>query len=225
MRNARERGDPRKFRAWGIATGVRADVGITIATGVSAWNNRFGTSNNFSQAAGAKQPAFSASARNGRPGVVSDGVDDSMTAAFALTQPEHVFAVARWNVAAAVTEDMFDCPNANDLRCYRENIGFVHIVGNNGAADLSANVPSTTNYHVYEFKFNGASSELLYDGNSGVAGNIPTTAAGGVVLFTFGDGASNPGNVTMLEYVVFTSILSQSASNRLRNYGKAMYAL
>jgi hypothetical protein len=206
---------------------LRADQGVTIATGVSQWRDLSGNNNHALQATGAKQPAFVASAKNGKPGVAGDGVDDSMTAAFTLTQPEHVWVVAKWNVAPAAFEDLFDAPNGNDMRSYRENVGqIVHIVGNNGAADFPATVATTTNFHIYDYEFNGASSGFRQDGNVMVTGqNIPTTAAGGTTLFTFGDGVSNPANATICEFIVYASVLNAADKATLLAYLRLRYAI
>jgi hypothetical protein len=200
-------------------------VGITVATGVSQWNNRLGTANNFAQALGANQPAFVASASNSKPGVSGDGVNDSMNYAATLTQPVHVFAWAKWDAAAGVQSTMFDGDNQNQMRLYRQAGGSVDIVGNNGAVDLSGTVPNTNSYHCYETIFSGASSELKYDGISAVTGNIPSTAIGGATLFSFGDSASDPADATILEWIAFTSVLNASESQRLRAYGRAWYGI
>ncbi len=50
-----------------LALWLRADLGITIGTGVSAWADQSGTGNHVVQATGANQPAFVASGLNGKP--------------------------------------------------------------------------------------------------------------------------------------------------------------
>ncbi len=216
---AQDRGRPERFRSYGISSGVRADVGITIATGVSQWDNRLGTTNNFAQATGANQPAFVASAQNGKPGVSADGTNDSLTYTATLAQPIHIFTVAKWDTAPGAQSTLFDGPNQNEMRVYRQTGGSVDIVGDGGGADLS------DSFHVYEAIFNGASSELKADGASVVTGTIASTAVGGAVLFAFGDGTSDPADATILEWIAFTAILNASAAQRLRSYAKAMYGL
>ena len=72
-----------------------AALGITIATGVSQWDDQSGNGNNLLQAVGVSQPTVTASAINGRPGILFDGTNDNMTAAFTLSQPFTIFMVAR----------------------------------------------------------------------------------------------------------------------------------
>jgi hypothetical protein len=50
------------LKAW-----YRADQGITIATGVSQWNDLSGQANHVVQGTGSAQPAFVASGQNGQP--------------------------------------------------------------------------------------------------------------------------------------------------------------
>lgn len=76
---------------------VRADRGITLATGVSQWSDITANGINFAQATAGKQPAFVQRAINGRPAVRGDGVDDNLAVAFPRTspasQPFYVWAV------------------------------------------------------------------------------------------------------------------------------------
>ena len=73
----------------------RADTGVTVATGVSSWEDQNGSAD-FAQATTADQPAYSdTSGANGLEGFTFDGVDDWITtASIAVQQPAHVFMVA-----------------------------------------------------------------------------------------------------------------------------------
>ena len=58
---------------------------ITIATGVSQWNDKSGNGRNFSQATAARQPSYQASGINAKPSVAFTGSNDHfMTAASVL---------------------------------------------------------------------------------------------------------------------------------------------
>jgi hypothetical protein len=59
---------------------IRADLGITLATGVSAWADQSGNGHHFTQGTGSSQPLYNASdfTLNGRPSVTGDGVDDML---------------------------------------------------------------------------------------------------------------------------------------------------
>lgn len=58
---------------------LRADLGVTVATGVSAWADQYGL-NNATQATGAAQPTLSASdaAFNNQASITFDGTDDAL---------------------------------------------------------------------------------------------------------------------------------------------------
>lgn len=67
----------------------RADQGVTIATGVSQWNDLTANGRNSTQGTGAAQPAFDASGGpNGTPFLNFDGTDDFLqSTGFALPDP------------------------------------------------------------------------------------------------------------------------------------------
>jgi hypothetical protein len=59
---------------------LKADTGITLNTGkVAQWTDQSGSGANAAQAGASNQPAFVASAVNGRPALAFDGADDFMT--------------------------------------------------------------------------------------------------------------------------------------------------
>lgn len=57
---------------------LRGDLGITTATGVSAWADQSGKGNHFTQATGANQPALVASNIGGQPGLRFNGTSHKM---------------------------------------------------------------------------------------------------------------------------------------------------
>lgn len=65
---------------------LRADLGITIVTGVSAWADQSGNGNNAIQATGTAQPAYTASdsTLNNQSTILADGTSDVLSTA-ALT--------------------------------------------------------------------------------------------------------------------------------------------
>ena len=70
----------------GCLVWLRADLGVTFTgTAASAWADQSGTAHDASQATGANQPTFSATAMNGFPAIVGDGATRYMkTAAFTI---------------------------------------------------------------------------------------------------------------------------------------------
>lgn len=67
---------------------------VTIATGVSQWNDRSGLANHFTQGTTTKQPSLISSGINGLPSIETDATDDLLesTAAF---NSDNLFAVTQ----------------------------------------------------------------------------------------------------------------------------------
>ena len=75
----RRKFDPRQISGLGLWLDASDASTITIATGVSAWNDKSGNGRNFAQATGANQPARISAGQNGRNTVRGDGINDYMT--------------------------------------------------------------------------------------------------------------------------------------------------
>src|SRR3954464_9443177 len=64
----------------GLKLWLKADAGVTLAgSAVAQWNDQSGNNANASQAVAAQQPAFIASAVNGKPALKFDGSNDFLT--------------------------------------------------------------------------------------------------------------------------------------------------
>lgn len=89
----------------------RADLGVTIGTGVSAWADQSGNPNHYLQGTGAAQPSWGATAGpNGTPGITFDGSNDILQCGgFNLPAPgttptymSFILQQATWNGASGV---------------------------------------------------------------------------------------------------------------------------
>jgi len=71
------------FGAASVLQWCRADLGVTVATGVSVWADQSGNGKDYLQATAANQPALTAvdATLNNLPTIGFDGVDDMMLAA------------------------------------------------------------------------------------------------------------------------------------------------
>lgn len=208
-----------------LAAWYRADQGITIATGVSQWNDISGNARHLTQGTGGAQPLFVASAVNGKPAVRCDGADDFMTAAFALTQPcTMFFAVKNVAVGAAATHDVLvDGGTLGTVAIVQDNSPNFTITA--GTARSSATTLANGVYDRWGLYLNGAPSYF--------------TSAGATFLGPFTFGANNPGgltlgalqngsrsaNVEFAEAIVYSRFLSASEGARVDAYLKARYAL
>lgn len=200
----------------GAAGWWRSNFGITIATGVSQWDDQSGNARHLAQATGTKQPAFAASGgpRN-RPVIAADGVDDFLRVAFALNQPCMVNIVCKWNAAFAATDTMFDGSIGSRGRFHRTAATTLNI---ESPTTLPATATTPTEYHYYTLTYNGASSNIAQDLTSLATGDAGAGNPGAVNLFTYGDLASNPCNGSVVEVAVFGTPLAGAAKTRMAAY-------
>lgn len=90
----------------------RADLGVTVSTGVSAWADQVGSAD-FAQGTGANQPTFNATGGpNSTPSMTFDGSNDSLAATLARAAPGTTPAVV-WFIFRQLTWSAND-PFMND---------------------------------------------------------------------------------------------------------------
>lgn len=98
------------FTANTIVDAWRADLGVTVATGVSQWTGQV-NGTQLANGTGAAQPAVTASNANfnNRPTIGGDGVNDELTAALAIPFPSttaryywFVFRLVAWAASACL---------------------------------------------------------------------------------------------------------------------------
>lgn len=176
---------------------LRADIGTTIATGVSQWNDQSGNGNNFSQATGSAQPtvAASVSALNGAPALqfaAASSQQLSLTSfAGVSAQPFTVYCVALFTGTLASGGVVFGFGTGGVGGIIRNNSGTPPIVtadtGPYSAQVNSAQSPASP--FVASTIFQGATSSLRTNdvaatgtlGTGGISGSaaIGTDNAGG----------------------------------------------
>lgn len=200
----------------GLAGWWRADLGFTV----SSWADQSGLNRHLLQGTAGKQPVFSAAGgSNGRSMVTFDGVDDLMSATFALSQPEQVFVVCKFNTVAsqAVLDGTVDVS-----MMLRQELGGT--TANMFAGSfLTLTAVSTTAWHAYDLAFNGASSVASVDGAVNISGAVGAAAPGGITVGSRVTGS--PANVSVSEVVLYNRILSANEEARVNAYLRARYAL
>lgn len=224
-------GRPSAFNPKSIATlklWLRADQGITIATGVSQWNDLSGSGNNLTQGTAGKQPLFVASAQNGLPAVRCDGVDDFLqSGAYVDTEPVTLFVVFKTITlgTGGVHDVLWDGVLAGSQYAINQNGGNFALFNSNGAG-LNSTTIATGTYHYGTNIYNGVSSVTRLDGSQTAAGSIGAAPAapGGFTLGGFGDG-SRTYNAEYAEVLQYTSVLSATDYGRVEAYLKKRYAL
>ncbi len=189
-------------------------------TPVGTWSDASGAGHNLTQATTANKPAWSAtSGPASHPCVTSDGVNDELQAAFTLAQPTQVFVI--WKaITLAFGTGIMDGVGGNKLRIYEgSSTAFVM----NAGTDLTVNNLTPTLFHMGTALFNGGSSTYKQDGVSKASGNAGSATSGGLTLFTFGDGSSNPINASVCEVIIFPSAVSAFNENAILEYEKRQW--
>lgn len=104
---------------------VRADLGVTIDTGVSVWADQSGNGADYAQATGTAQPAVTVAdvSLNGQDTITFDGTSDFLAATLALpapgTTPTFIWAILRQN-AWTITRNIFSDTTATRLLIFQQ---------------------------------------------------------------------------------------------------------
>lgn len=168
----------------GIILDADANVGTTIATGVSQWNDQSGQGNNFLQATGSMQPALQTNQLNGLPAITFDGVDDwfsSLTfnnAQATGTGGAFFFTIRANSLSASGTHDFLFVAGAAEginpgVQITNSNTSLIAGGGLNSGQTMT-----TTGYHAYTFIHSQVATDSqirrdnvqLAKGNDGSAG-------------------------------------------------------
>lgn len=187
------------------------NTGITVATGVSQWNDQSGNGRHLLQATGASQPAKQADGS-----ILFDGTDDSLKCTgFTFNQPETIYMLFK-QVSWTTNDNFFD-GNADATGVLRQTSGGVspNIEAFAGTVfgTTSHAGPAIGTYGICIVIFNGASS-LLQTNNA-----APDTGAGGANNmggFTLGTRGTAAGwaNIQVKEVILFAA--AHDAATRAR---------
>lgn len=139
---------------------LRADMGITLGTGVAAWADMSGQGNTVAQSFLSLQPSLLASSINGLPAVQGNGTTQYLVTPGNLSSvPNSFFAVAKATTQAGTRCVHGDVPGTYNLLLQTAT----QIEYNTNATTIPVTV-TTTNPHVYACVINGSSSVTFVDG-------------------------------------------------------------
>lgn len=209
---------------------LRADLGVTIATGVSLWADQYGL-NNATRAASSGQPAHNASDPlfNNQASIQCDGIDDAMIfSTLDLPSPSTnpvwfwlVFRMHTWAASAAIFGG-----TAGGAMLVRQDTTAPRITMN-AIATANANngaPPGATVRGIFSFTNSTADRSRL--GASNVtgqnAGNIDTPA-GSFSIAARSTGTSNFANMSIAEIACLKGEPSPAELSQLEAYGAARY--
>ncbi len=203
---------------------VKSDTGITIATGVSQWDDLSGNGNHLVQATGASQPVVTASAINGLPAITFDGVDDFMQKAFTLPQPVTIFMVVK---------EFTKRGNETFVDGFTANTGFVAQTGSTpaslqsygGSAGNFTQENTVGSFALLTVIFNGAYSAMQWNSAADVSGSAGTAAMGGLTVGGRGGTGSFFANAAYAEIIVQAGVATAAERTSVETYVSTTYAL
>lgn len=189
---------------------VRADMGITIGTGVSAWADQSGNANDFVQGTGGAQPAYSSSdsTLGGRASVQGDGSSDLMTNAYNPPLPG-TSPIFVWTIGKAASwtnaDTYFSGASTSILRVNQQGSTPL-VLATNGVASASIAMTVGTWFRTENSFANDLAIDYFRVGSTTTSGaNLGNNDAGSVLLFSRTGGAgSNFGNFHVGEFVLLT---------------------
>lgn len=219
----------------GCTLWLRADLGVTTATGVSAWNDQSGSGNHWTQASGAGQPLLVASAVNGQPGVQFDGVAHFMSGPAALSSlitatAYTMFAVVKFISAAAASGTSYlENPLVAEVGSYHG------VFFDNGAAVKLENFAAVEAHDdltitlgtVYTFKGRHDSGNLVTSLNgaadsAGTAAGNTGSLAGQVNMGK--SGSAIFGNFLLCELIYYNNVIGGTNEGLVKTYLQGRYA-
>jgi hypothetical protein len=208
-----------------LAWWLRADQGITLATGVSQWSDLSGNGVTFSQGTGTNQPSFVSNAINGRPAVRGDGVNDLLNATFPRsapgTQPFFVWLIYK---GVTFTNGDYILGDLSGAGMVVRQLSPDAISVTNGAGIPSNSGIPTGSYGRIEILAQNSSGDYLKCSSSSTTGSNIGNSAGAGTLQLFSSGASaSPANVEIAEAFWFRGIPSTYQKAYLDAYAYLRY--
>lgn len=188
----------------------RYGAGITIATGVSQWNDQSGNGYNLVQATGALQPVLQSDNT-----ILFNGTTQYLQASFTLNQPSTVYILFKqvaWTSANVVSDGL--------------TTGTMQIIQNSGSPQLAISAGSIVDsnaglavgaYDVMCAVYNGAASTSKIGNGAPLIGNAGAGNGGGFTLGANG-GATVFGNIQVKEVAIFSVAHSDSIQQQLANW-------
>lgn len=206
---------PKDISGLGLWLDANAPGSITLATGVSQWNDLSGNGRNFTQATGSQQPAYTQNAVNGKPAVTFTAASShTMTNSTNFSTPSTVIYIARQTGGA--DQRILSGVSNNWLLGFwggrYQQAYFAGWVNGNGSGPLS-----NTSWHIHTGTMDGSSSSI-YENGTHIATNAGGVAGPNGLSLNGHAGTSEFSNAQVAEVIVYGKILSSSERERVEAY-------
>lgn len=198
-----------------ILAWYRSDQGVTIATGVSQWNDISGNNNNLTQGTGAAQPTLTASnaSFNNRPTIASTGTQ-GLTATLTTTEPFTVWYVGTLAASGTMISNQATTWYSNDTGA---NTGITSGV----AAAVGPRALTGANSIV---AIAGTSGQVWVNQHTG--GTVVNTGlTGGTSIFVLNGSTLAQGGNTLAELAIWSRALTQAEIDALNTYAHNRYGI
>ena len=199
------------LRAW-----YKSDVGITIATGVSQWNDQSGNLNHLVQGTAGSQPLRTNNSINNLPAITFDGVNDFMVSTFTVNQPETVFALVRQRTWTS--SDILYDGNVALSRRVVQSATSPGLVASSDLLLTQDNSLLISEFGLITFINNGASSSFQVNSNTAVTGNAGADVGGGFTLGARGTGALGHADVDFVEVISMAAVATAAEIAGIKAY-------
>lgn len=208
---------------------LRADLGITIGTGVAAWADQSGNGNNFANGTGASQFALTANdaTLNNQATVLADGVDDFIANATANlgALPITIIMIAK---QVTWTGGRFLCCSDS----LASTLGLILSIASPGIRQINTSQVNLQNalaigtWGRVQAQFTNSAADLLRalaPANDVTGGNAGAGVATGFRLAKQGGASTAFGNVAFAEVMVLNVIPTAQNNTDLSAYITARY--
>jgi hypothetical protein len=212
--------DPRRIA--GISAWYDASVtsSVTIATGVSQWNDLSGNNRHVFQSTGNNQPAYTG-VIGGKPALSFDGSNDNLLTASAVQvmgadYGMSIFCVATRNSGTTITaQDDFTSPRPWSLRArFGSNMTYFH-----GANSVSVSPPDNSDPFVGTVQQSGAGVSIRYNGGTfATSATAPPATQFNKILYIGSLAATNYFGSLLAELIFYARELTTSERQAVERY-------
>lgn len=207
----------------------RADQGITIATGVSQWDDLSGNGRHYTQATGSAQPTWGATAGpNGTPAITGDGVDDNLRALdldrpFPGTTPTWMWIILK-QVSWANTRRIYSNGNSSSTLCLVQTAPSPGLATYNAVSSAILSDLAVGAWGAVTTYFSNSTADYLQVNDGAPATGVALGNNGPGTSFTiFSGNNSLYSNVAIAEFVVTDAMPTPAQVEYLRAYRMARY--